>query len=142
MDLSTWTRLVEAAFASRSTENVAALYAEDGWRIEHARPWVELMGRPAIAARIEGWFATVPDCELHVAAVHGDDDTRVMEWVFSGTHQGTDPRRGSRLGALPARGEPVRLHGVSVCRMDGDLIAVERCYFDAATLMAGAGIIP
>jgi len=25
--------------------------------------------------------------------------------------------------------------------MDGDLIAVERCYFDAATLMAGAGVI-
>jgi len=142
VDLNTWSSLVEAAFASRNADNAAALYAEDGWRIEHARPGVELMGRPAIAARIEGWFASVPDSELRVTAIHGDGETRVIEWVFTGTHDAEHPRSQSRLGTLPARGERVRLHGVSVCQMDGDLIAVERCYFDAATLMAGAGVIP
>lgn len=142
MDLHTWASLVEAAFASRRAENVAALYAEDGWRIEHARPGVELMGRPAIAARIEGWFTAVPDCELRVTGVHGDDDARILEWIFSGTHRAGHPAGDTRLGNLPARGEQVHLPGVSVCRMTGDLIALERCYFDAATLMAGAGVIP
>ncbi|MCC6830501.1 MAG: nuclear transport factor 2 family protein [Thermoleophilia bacterium] len=142
VDLDTWASLVEAAFASRRPENVAALYAEDGWRIEHARPGVELMGRPAVAARIEGWFAAVPDCVIRVTGVYGDDDVRILEWVFGGTHAATPAESEIRLGALPARGERVHLPGVSVCQMSGDLIALERCYFDAATLMAGAGVIP
>lgn len=142
MDRDTWAGLVETAFASRRAENVAALYAEDGWRIEHARPGVELMGRPAIAARIEGWFVAVPDSALRITGIHGDDDVRVLEWIFAGTHHAAHEASDSRLGALPPRGERVHLPGVSVCQMDGDLIAVERCYFDAATLMAGAGVIP
>lgn len=142
VDLETWASLVEAAFASQQAENVAALYAEDGWRIEHARPGVELMGRPAIAARIEGWVTAVPDCELRVTGVYGDDDVRVLEWIFSGTHRAAHAESETRLGSLPARGERIHLPGVSVCQMTGDLIALERCYFDAATLMAGAGVIP
>jgi len=120
---------------------VAALFAEYGWRIEHALPGAELMGRPTIAGRIEAWFSAVPDCELHITGAHGDDDIRVIEWIFSGTHRNSDHAGGGRLNDLPHRGERVWLAGVSVCQMDGDLIAVERCYFDAATLMAGAGVI-
>lgn len=142
LDLETWASLVEAAFASRQPESVAALYAEDGWRIEHARPGAELMGRPAVAARIEGWFTTVPDCELRVTGVYGDDDVRILEWVFAGTHHAAHAASEARLGSLPPRGERVHLPGVSVCQMNGDLIALERCYFDAATLLAGAGVIP
>ena len=100
------------------------------------------MGRPAIAARIEGWFVAVPDSALRITGIHGDADVRVLEWIFAGTHHAAHEASDSRLGTLPPRGERVHLPGVSICQMDGDLIAVERGYFDAATLMAGSGVIP
>jgi hypothetical protein len=34
----------------------------------------------------------------------------------------------------------VALEGVSVCAMEGELIREERVYWDAATLLAGAGV--
>jgi hypothetical protein len=57
-----------------------------------------------------------------------------VEWTFRGTHT-------RDLPGLPARGEDIALHGVSVCVMDGDLIREERVYWDAATLLAGAGVL-
>ena len=62
------------------------------------------------------------------------DGWTTIEWTFRGTHRGDLP-------GLPARGEDVCLEGVSVCRMEGDLIREERVYWDAATLLAGAGVL-
>lgn len=125
MDARTWASLVEVAFATRDPENVAALFAEDGWRIEHVGSGVQLMGREQIAHRARGWFRTMPDLRLTLTAVHGDDDVRVLEWVMSGSAaDGTTP---------------VTVPGVSVCEMNGDLIAVERNYFDASRLATASG---
>lgn len=118
MDLNTWAGLVEVAFASRRPQSIAALFAEDGWRVEHTARPTEAVGRSAIARRVGRWLESVPDYELRLVAVHGDDQLRVLEWEFTGTSS-----------AAPG-GRPASLSGVSVCRMDGDLIAMERAYYD------------
>ena len=55
--------------------------------------------------------------------------------MFSGTLTNDFP-------GLPANGQRFALPGVSVCTMDGDAIREERFYWDTATLMAAAGVLP
>jgi len=126
---------LEAAWNARDGRSVAEAFTPDGVRVEYALPGARLEGREAIAAHTAGYVHAVPDCALEIRGVHehGNGDVTV-EWTFHGTHTGDLP-------GLPARGEPVALHGVSVCRMEGELIREERVYWDAATLLAGAGVL-
>jgi steroid delta-isomerase-like uncharacterized protein len=127
-------RLAEA-WNARSGEAVAQAFAPDGVRVEYALPGARLEGRAAIAAHTQGYVHALPDCVLEIRGVsEGGDGTVTVEWTFRGTHTGDLP-------GLPARGEQVALEGVSVCRMDGALIREERVYWDAATLLAGAGVL-
>ena len=86
-----------------------------------------LEGRDAIAGHTQGYFAAFPDFGLEDRGVLRDGDTVTFEWTALGTHTGDVP-------GFPASGREVRLTGVSVCTMDGDLIREERVYWDSATL--------
>jgi steroid delta-isomerase-like uncharacterized protein len=125
---------LETAWNARSGAAVAAAYAPDGVRVEYALPGVRLEGREAIAAHAEAYMRAIPDCRLVVRSAAEDGDAAVIEWTFRGTHTGDLP-------GLPAQGEEVALDGVSVCALEGGLIREERVYWDAATLMAGAGVL-
>jgi steroid delta-isomerase-like uncharacterized protein len=128
------TPMLEAAWNARSGEAVARAFTPDGVRVEYALPGARLEGREAIAAHAEGYVRALPDCRLEIRAVAEHDDVAVIEWTFRGTHTGDLP-------GLPAQGEEVALDGVSVCAMEGELIREERVYWDAATLLAGAGVL-
>lgn len=125
---------LEEGWNGRSGRAVAEAFAPDGVRVEYAMPGARLEGRDAIAGHAQAFVDAVPDCRLEIrCAVEGDGQV-TLEWTFRGTHTGDLP-------GLPARGEEVALDGVSVCEMDGDLIREERVYWDAATLLAGAGVL-
>ena len=126
---------LESAWNERTGAAVAAAFTPDGVRVEYALPGARLEGRDAIAEHTAGYIHAVPDCRLEIRnVVQGQGDEVTVEWTYHGTHTGDLP-------GLPAQGETVALQGVSVCRMDGDLIAEERVYWDAATLLAGAGVL-
>lgn len=126
---------LESAWNERTGAAVAAAFTPDGVRVEYALPGARLEGRDAIAEHTAGYIHAVPDCRLEIRnVVQGQGDQVTVEWTYHGTHTGDLP-------GLPAQGETVALQGVSVCRMDGDLIAEERVYWDAATLLAGAGVL-
>jgi steroid delta-isomerase-like uncharacterized protein len=129
------TRL-EDAWNGRSGESVAQAFAPEGVRIEFAVPGARLEGRQAIAEYLQnGSLSAVRDCSLEIRSeARADDGTVTVEWTWRGTHTGDMP-------GWPAQGEAVELRGVSVCRMDGDLISEERVYWDTATLLAGAGLL-
>ena len=97
-------------------------------------PGARLVGRAAISAQAAAYMRAVPDCRLEIRAAAETPDGAVVEWTFRGTHAGDLP-------GLPAQGEEVVLDGVSVCRMDGDLIREERVYWDAAILLVAAGVL-
>src|SRR5262245_6776787 len=120
------------AWNSRAAEQVGLIYAVDGVRQEFAMPGARLEGRRAIGEHAASYIRAVPDCRFDVRSVVESGHIVVVEWTFRGTHTGDLP-------GLPAQGEEVMVHGVSVCRMDGDLIREERVYWDAASLMAGSG---
>jgi steroid delta-isomerase-like uncharacterized protein len=123
------------AWNARNGEAVAMSYMPTGVRWEYALPGARLEGRDAIAGHVQAYMDAFPDCALVVRGVGETPDGRfVLEWTFRGTHQ-------NDLPGLPAQGEEIALDGVSVCEMDGPLIRVERVYWDAATLLAGAGVL-
>lgn len=126
---------LEQAWNGRSGKSVAEAFTPGGVRVEAAFPGARLEGREAIAAHTQTYIDAVPDCVLEIRSEARDGNGRVtVEWTYRGTHQGDVP-------GLPARGETVALAGVSVCEMDGELIREERVYWDAATLLAGAGVL-
>jgi steroid delta-isomerase-like uncharacterized protein len=126
---------LESAWNTRDGKAVAAAFIPDGVRLEYALPGARLEGREAIAEHTAGYIHAVPDCSLEIRKViEGPDDQVTVEWTYHGTHTGDLP-------GLPAQGERVALQGVSVCKMRGDLIEEERVYWDAATLLAGAGVL-
>ena len=126
--------MLESAWNDRSGASVARAFVSDGVRVEVALPGARLEGREAIAAHAQAYVDAVPDCRLEVRRILPGGEWTTVEWTFRGTHRGDLP-------GLPARGEEVWLEGVSVCWMDGDLIREERVYWDAATLLAGAGVL-
>ncbi len=116
-----------AAWNARSGADIAAAFREDGRRIEFARPGATLVGRQAIAAHTQAYIDAVPDCALDVRGMTVAGDVTTLEWTYRGTHTGDIP-------GLAATGRDIELPGVSVLQMDGDTVAEERVYWDAATL--------
>jgi steroid delta-isomerase-like uncharacterized protein len=126
---------LESGWNARSGGAVADAFTPDGVRVEYALPGARLVGREAISTHTQAYIDAVPDCVLEIREVSENSPEEVtVEWTFRGTHT-------RDLPGLPARGEEVALDGVSVCQMDGDLIREERVYWDAATLLAGAGVL-
>lgn len=122
------------AWRARDGDAVAALFTPDGVRREWALPGARLAGREAISQHVRGYMEAVPDCSLVVRDAFGDGERLLIEWTFTGTHTGDLP-------GLPARGERLELPGVSVCTLRDGLLAEERVYWDAATMLAAAGVL-
>lgn len=126
---------LESAWNARSGGAVAGAFTPDGVRVEYALPGARLTGRDAIATHTQAYIDAMPDCVLEIRGVSENSQGAItVEWTFRGTHT-------RDLPGLPARGEDVALDGVSVCQMEGELIREERVYWDAATLLAGAGVL-
>ncbi len=126
---------LEQAWSTRTPEAVADLFTPDGVRHQLALPEGRFAGREAIIGVVGAIMHAAPDCELAVSQAHESGDTTTVEWVFSGTLTNDFP-------GLPASGQRFALAGVSVCTMDGASIREERVYWDTATLMAAAGVLP
>lgn len=124
-----------AAWNTHDPQAVAALYAPDGARIALAHPEARYEGRDALAEHVGGLMATWPDSALTIRRASLADGTATCEWTWDGTQQ-------ADYGPLPGTGQRLVLKGVSVCRIEDDLIAEERVYWDTGTLMASAGLFP
>ncbi len=125
---------IGGTWSSRDGQSVTSMYTEDGVRHVVA-DGERAEGHEEIAANAQALIDAVPDEVVEIRKVsEGTNDTVAVEWVFKGTHQNDMP-------GWPANGEAVELLGVSVCDMEGDLIKEERVYWDAATLLAGAGVL-
>ena len=125
---------VGGTWSSQDSNAIAGMYTEDGVRHVIAGD-VVCRGRAEIIANVQGLIDVLDGEKVEVRKVsEGSDGTVTVEWVLLGTHVKDAP-------GWPAKNESLHLLGVSVCDMAGDLIAEERVYWDAATLLAGAGVL-
>ena len=107
-----------------------------------ARPRYELIatgevydGEEAVRGYYAATRAAFPDQRNVVQAIHHADDAVVVEFDLLGTHRG--PLRG-----VPPTGREFTCRMVALFLFDGDRIACERVYFDAATILRQLGLAP
>jgi steroid delta-isomerase-like uncharacterized protein len=125
-----------AAWNAGDRDAVAGHFTPDGVRHQFALPEARLAGRDAIAQGVGAILDAVSGPRLEVRSVSEGTDGRVtVEWTFSGTHTGDFP-------GTPASGATLAVAGISVYELAPDgRIARENVYWDAATLMAAAGVL-
>ena len=124
-----------SAWQARDPDAVAACYAADGVRVQTAHPSARIEGREALTEHVREIMTAWPDCTLETRPGVAAGDQVALEWAFRGTQQ-------ADYGPLPGQGQPLELYGASVMEMRDGLIAEERVYWDTATLMAAAGVLP
>lgn len=77
--------------------------------------------------------AAFPDQRNEIHAIHHAEDAIIVEFDLLGTHLG--PLRG-----MPPTGRTFRTRMTAFFIFDGDRIAIERIYFDSATILRQLGL--
>lgn len=100
-----------------------------------AHPRYELVGLGRVidgAEAVAEYFVTsrtpFPDQRNELIALHHADDAVIVEFWLLGTHQGP-------LLGIPPSGKTFRCRMTAFFLFEGALIACERVYFDAATIL-------
>jgi steroid delta-isomerase-like uncharacterized protein len=85
-------------------------------------------GAQAVHELLAGMFAGFPDFHVDVPRLHHADEAVVVEFVMTGTHEGT-------FAGLPSTGRRIEVPLVGIFDFEGDRLICEKVYFDMATLM-------
>lgn len=85
------------------------------------------------------WSTAMPDCNVEIVNMVGDDQTTVVEMIARGTHTG--PLVGPQ-GTIPATQNKIELKVCEVFRLQDGLIAESHVYFDSATMLRQLGVLP
>jgi steroid delta-isomerase-like uncharacterized protein len=85
----------------------------------------------------QGWATAFPDATASFQRELSSDETVVLELTWKGTHKGplltTD-------GPIPATGKLIEVRACMIVEVAGDKAALQRHYFDMATLMQQIGV--
>ncbi len=114
-------RMIEA-WNTRNWQLVGDLFAEDG--VLHSMMIEPVVGRPAIASRINGLGAGISQITLDIQRIGRVGDAVIIERVDRFTYNG-------HYGEVPV---------VGVLTVEGDHIKVWREYYDRAQLVAALGL--
>jgi steroid delta-isomerase-like uncharacterized protein len=90
-------------------------------------------GEAAVAAYFEETRTAFPDQRNKLIAMHHAEDSVIVEFDLTGTHEG--PYRG-----LPPTGRSFSCRMVALFLFDQDRLVCERVYFDSATILRQLGI--
>jgi steroid delta-isomerase-like uncharacterized protein len=125
------------AWSSGDPDQLVAIYAEDGIFEEVVVGAAPAQGHEQIRAVGEAVFAAFPDFTATPVAGFVSGNRAVVEWVLSGTYEGT-------FGALPpGTGQEVEIRVATVLDLtDNGLIAHDREYWDFATLLDQLRLLP
>jgi predicted ester cyclase len=126
-----------AAFDAHDEERIRALNAENG--VLEAPGDVHLEGREAVTQYATSWLRAFPDARLIVNNELEAGEWLVQEFTFEGTHSGT---LSSPVGEIPATNRRLQGRGVQILRVDGDVVADTRLYFDQVQVMTQLGLMP
>lgn len=125
------------AWSSGDPDQVAAIYAEDALFEEVILGGAVTTNRDDLRAYVGAVFAGFPDFTATPVAAYQMGDVVVVEWVLTGTYQGT-------FGTLPpGTGQPVEVRLASVLEVGSDgLITRDSEYWDLTTLLSQVGAMP
>jgi steroid delta-isomerase-like uncharacterized protein len=100
---------------------------------------VRVEGREAATAYAMAWLRAFPDARLTVYSELVDGDWVAQEFTFEGTHEDT---LSSPSGEIPATHRRLEGRGVQIFKVEGDVIAHTRLYFDQVQILTQLGLTP
>ncbi len=135
------------------SQYVAAILAGDSEKMSRLRSpdYIQdlvandaFLGQPSSNQEIQTfwthWFRGFADMDYDVTRTIGSESVVVLEWIFTGTHNG--PLGHEILGRkIEPTGNTIRLRGASVFEVAGGLIEKETLYVDMATLWVELGVM-
>ena len=93
-------------------------------------------GRDAVKAFWQSAAADFSsDFRMEVVRSFGTDTDYAMEWVFKGTHDGSNPQ-------LAATGKQFAVHGLSLGRLEGERIKENKDVWNMAEFLSQVGLMP
>lgn len=125
-------------FNAGDLDGLMARYADDATAMVSGLP-AELKGKDQIRPFIQMYFTAFPGCQLTPKNVIESGGWVVVEWVFTGTHNGPFV---TPTGEIPATGKSVENKAVSVFEVRNGKVVAQRVYFDTMELMTQLGMMP
>jgi steroid delta-isomerase-like uncharacterized protein len=111
----------------------------DGHPEEYADDFVaigEFRGKDAVREFFREMFEAMPDFDLTVERVVGDDTAVAVKWSATGTFSG------GAFQGIQATGRPVQLRGVDFFEIEGGLIRRNTVFYDGASFARQIGMLP
>lgn len=125
-------------YGQKNVEAAAALVSDDfEWVVVPFGQTVT--GKEGFKEMFGGFGIPFPDSTIKVKNSIAGDDCVVMEYDFTGTHNGplTTP-----AGEIPATGQPINIPGCEVYQLRNGKITSLHTYFDVPTMMQQLGLMP
>ncbi len=98
----------------------------------------EQIGREAAKRRDETMRAAFPDLHYDIEDLVAEGDAVVARWRMTGTHQGD--LAGPTM-SVPPSGRRIDLWGMSLCRIEGEMVAENWERFDMMEFLGQIGVI-
>ena len=119
-----------AVWNSHDPDAVVALFTADVF-YEDVTFGLVNHGSDELRALAEGFFAAVPDVHFDLVSSSVNGGFGSIEWVGTGTDVG-----------LYGTGKTYSVRGATIIELDGDKIARNSDYYDAATILRQLGLLP
>ena len=109
------------------------VYAETVSRYDPFLPSEGAHGRDAFENDVRDVKAAFPDVTVRAEDILVSDDTAMIEWRWTGTHEG-------EFGGIPPTDNTVEVRGMMKLVIEDGQIQVERSYYDAQDHLAQLGV--
>jgi len=125
-------RAVFEAIPARDFDRLRELYHPD--TVYMVGDGVESQGVDVPVGAADTFTAAFPDLTITIRQQYCPrDDVSVIEYTFSGTHQG-------ELEGIPATGREIAVVACSIAEVEDDRIVRERDYYDNLAVMSQLGV--
>ncbi len=98
---------------------------------------LKVQGADEAIAVWQAWATAFPDSRATIHNELASGNMVILEHTWNGTHRG--PLQ-TPTGTIPATGKPIEVRACMIVEIAGDKAAVQRHYFDMATLLQQLGV--
>lgn len=126
-------KLFIESWSTHDINNLISLFAED-CLYEEVASGRSYSNKEGIAGYAESTLSGVPDSEFEIITLIADREMAMVEWVWKGTNS-----VGWEAMGIPATGKYFELRGVSVMRIENNLIRRISDYWDWNTFITKIG---
>jgi steroid delta-isomerase-like uncharacterized protein len=123
----------EEAFNTKRHDRLDDVVTQD--YVDHSAMPGQAPGLEGARQKVSMYVNAIPDLRVTIEEMVAEGDKVAVHWLGIGTHQG-------ELFGIPLTGKPIRIDGISICRVAHGKLAEQIERWDRLDLMQQLGVIP